>query len=328
MTQTGPSGSGKVADLASLPADSLMATRYFLAVQLHASRMNFPTKDRWKIVATIAVATICIAAAGVGSTTAQDNQAPQTFRDCSDCPEMVVVPSGGFLMGSSDAENERVREMKARDLLPIPLFLGRLLVRPLLSEQPQHSVTIPRAFGMGKYPVTRGEFAAFVRESGYLAGKGCTVHSGYKYPFRDDGGWANPGFSQTDRDPVVCLSWNDAQAYAAWLNKKLTGQIPPATAGPYRLPSEAGSTRHAPEHRLCTGGVIRSARAMLTVTCAAANGTANERPRLTPSVRIRSDSPTCLVTLLSGRKIVRTRIMKGRRLTAALGQREAHAKTE
>jgi formylglycine-generating enzyme required for sulfatase activity len=42
--------------------------------------------------------------------------------------------------------------------------------------------------------------------------------------------WQDPGFSQTDRDPVVCVSWDDANAYAVWLSR--------TTGKPYRLLSE------------------------------------------------------------------------------------------
>jgi formylglycine-generating enzyme required for sulfatase activity len=43
--------------------------------------------------------------------------------------------------------------------------------------------------------------------------------------------WHSPGYSQTGRDPVVCVNWDDAQAYVAWLSAK--------TAHAYRLPTEA-----------------------------------------------------------------------------------------
>jgi formylglycine-generating enzyme required for sulfatase activity len=43
--------------------------------------------------------------------------------------------------------------------------------------------------------------------------------------------WRNPGFAQQGREPVACVSWDDAQAYAQWLNVK--------TGKQYRLLSEA-----------------------------------------------------------------------------------------
>jgi formylglycine-generating enzyme required for sulfatase activity len=183
---------------------------------------------------TVLVAALVAAldlAAGA-SAQAQGLQTGQIFRDCSDCPEMVVVPEGSFLMGSSAADTKKVLET-----LPSDENEGNR--RSLLREQPQHSVTIPRAFGIGKYPVTRAEFAAFVREAGYLASGGCALFANHRFEHHADAGWINPGFSQTDRDPVVCVNWNDAQAYATWLNEKLHRQASPTSSEPYRLPSEA-----------------------------------------------------------------------------------------
>jgi len=82
------------------------------------------------------------------------------------------------------------------------------------NASPVHAVKI-RAFAIGKYPVTRGEFAAFIQDSGYQAGEG----------------WHKARFHQSDRDPVVNVGWGDAQAFAAWLSGK--------TKQKFRLPSEA-----------------------------------------------------------------------------------------
>ena len=80
----------------------------------------------------------------------------QVFRDCSDCPEMVEIPAGNFLMGSSPAETKQ-------DVNSSPNFFYSLFERFFLGrEQPLHSVTITRSFALGKYPVTREEFAVFV----------------------------------------------------------------------------------------------------------------------------------------------------------------------
>jgi formylglycine-generating enzyme required for sulfatase activity len=69
-----------------------------------------------------------------------------TFRECTDCPEMVVVPAGSFTMGSPDGEKDRDKD-----------------------EGPQHVVTISKPFAVGKVHVTVDQFAAFVRETGYAA---------------------------------------------------------------------------------------------------------------------------------------------------------------
>lgn len=91
---------------------------------------------------------------------------------------------------------------------------------------------------MGKYDVTSGEYAAFARETGYPAGDGCG-RAIFKWEKDPKLTWENPGRAQTDRDPVVCVSWQDARAYVAWLNRKAHRGGAASANGPYRLPSEA-----------------------------------------------------------------------------------------
>lgn len=131
----------------------------------------------------------------------------QTFRDCADCPEMVAIPSGSFMMGSPVSEAEREDD-----------------------EGPQHRVTI-QAFAAGRYEVTRAEFTAFVRATGYNQAGSCYVWENLKVELNAARTYANPGFSQSDRDPVVCVSWEDAQRYVGWLRQR--------TNRSYRLLSEA-----------------------------------------------------------------------------------------
>ncbi|MDR3528942.1 MAG: formylglycine-generating enzyme family protein [Rhodopila sp.] len=176
-----------------------------------------------------------------------DAQAPQpelTFHDCSECPEMVVIPAGKFLMGSSAADTER-------DFAAIPTYdleshvlswfwpteIGNAR-RSLPKEHPQHRVTIAHNFGMGKYLVTVEEYAAFVRETGYSTGP-CLIWSRPRTTHSPGHAWSNPGFAPTARDPVVCVNWYDAKAYIEWLNRKVRGASSNASDGPYRLPSEA-----------------------------------------------------------------------------------------
>lgn len=147
------------------------------------------------------------------------------FRDCPECPEMVVIPAGNFTMGSSASERSWAASHGASP-------------ESVSDESPQHDVSLP-SFALGKYDVTRAEYAAFVRETGYSAGDGCFESSMPKATKRADASWQNPGFKQTDRDPVTCVSWQDARAYVSWLNGKLRGRISNPGDGPYRLPSEA-----------------------------------------------------------------------------------------
>jgi formylglycine-generating enzyme required for sulfatase activity len=162
-------------------------------------------------------------------------QASQIFHDCSDCPNMVVIPAGNFLMGSSTAETQRDTEALTWD--------ARSGVSGFEYEHPQHEVNINRPFAIGRYLVTRGEFAAFVRETGYAPAKGCVIYNGlwarYGYSTHAEAGWQNPGYQQTDSDPVVCVNWGDAQAYISWLNSKLHASASATSVALYRLPSES-----------------------------------------------------------------------------------------
>lgn len=161
-----------------------------------------------------------------GDTPQKSAQANSTFRDCPDCPEMAIIPAGTFTMGSSPAEKAWAAAHGGS-------------VYAVADEAPQHAVTL-KSFGLGKYDVTRGEYAAFVKATGYPAGDGCGQVS-TSWQKHADLDWQHPGFPQTDRDPVVCVSWQDAQAYVLWLNRKLQAKSPDAASGegPYRLPSEA-----------------------------------------------------------------------------------------
>jgi len=62
-------------------------------------------------------------------------KAGQVFRDCPDCPEMVVIPAGSFRMGDLSGSGDD-------------------------DEKPVHRVTIPRPFAVGKYEVTQAEWRA------------------------------------------------------------------------------------------------------------------------------------------------------------------------
>jgi formylglycine-generating enzyme required for sulfatase activity len=96
---------------------------------------------------------------------------------------------------------------------------------------PPETVVIERAFAIGRYPVTVGEYAAFVRDTSRADVGNCRTDREKIAPgFDPAGSWTDPAFAQTDRHPVVCVHLEDAQAYAAWLSKK-TGHV-------YRLPSD------------------------------------------------------------------------------------------
>lgn len=160
------------------------------------------------------------------SVTTSERALDRVFRDCPACPEMVVIPAGSFIMGSSASEKSWAASHGAT--------LGSVA-----DEAPQREVSAT-TFALGKYDITRGEYAAFTRETGYPAGDGCGRDRAiFKWEKDPKLNWENPGHVQTDRDPVVCVSWQDAHAYIAWLNRKAHHGGAASTNGPYRLPSEA-----------------------------------------------------------------------------------------
>jgi formylglycine-generating enzyme required for sulfatase activity len=99
-------------------------------------------------------------------------------------------------------------------------------------EEPQHAVTFTKALHVGKYPVTHGQFAAFVKATGHVTDAELTDGgSGYDPAkasldvlerHRRDFNWNNVGWVQTPDHPVVNVSWYDADAYCKWA-AKITG---------------------------------------------------------------------------------------------------------
>lgn len=145
-----------------------------------------------------------------------DERLDREFQECADCPKMVAIPAGKFTMGSPATEP------------------GRFDV-----EGPQHVVTV-RAFALGKFDVTNAEFLAFLRQTDYQPAP-CNPILGLTWKNLGLGRAYTPGERDPPLNPAVCLSWNDAQAYIAWLNGKVRGlpSSPKTGVGPYRLPSEA-----------------------------------------------------------------------------------------
>ena len=123
------------------------------------------------------------------------------FRDCPSCPEMIRIPAGEVDVGTPGATNNEV-----------PVRHARI-----------------RSFAASRFEVTRGEWGAFVtathrgdppNDCQVLIGKAWT----------GVGSWRHPYIDQEDNHPAVCVNWNDAQDYVAWLSR--------TTGKRYRLLSE------------------------------------------------------------------------------------------
>jgi formylglycine-generating enzyme required for sulfatase activity len=133
----------------------------------------------------------------------------RSFKDFPEAPEMIWVPKGYFIMGSPPDE------------------LGRSKY-----EGPRHEVIIPQDFAIGRYPVTRNEFQAFIFGTGYAPRGGVYIWTGQEWALSPRNSWQKPGFDQDGSHPVVCVNSQDIDAYIEWLNRKVSSRV-------YRLPSEA-----------------------------------------------------------------------------------------
>jgi formylglycine-generating enzyme required for sulfatase activity len=111
-----------------------------------------------------------------------------SFRECpTDCPAMIVVPAGSFMMGSLASEHQSF-------------------------EEPRHQVTFLEPFAVSKFEVTFAEWDTCAAD-------------GDCDPQISDSSWGR------SRQPVINVTWAEAEHYAAWLSK--------VTGKPYRLLSEA-----------------------------------------------------------------------------------------
>ena len=137
--------------------------------------------------------------------------------------EFALIPAGEFYMGSCKESDSLKEQNKKRAFLgqspigaPCPSGAGSD-EDAYDSETPQHKVRIGKAYYMGKHEVTVGQFKKFISDAGRTD------------LLTDDFMSAN---SHGDSAAVSHVSWNDAQAFISWLNKKESG-------GTYRLPTEA-----------------------------------------------------------------------------------------
>jgi formylglycine-generating enzyme required for sulfatase activity len=125
--------------------------------------------------------------------------------------EQVWVPAGSFMMGTDDAE---IQKLKA--LNPPAFVLGEFA-----SEQPYHEVLITNGYWIDKYEVTNQAFEAFVKDGGY---------QNQKYWSAKGWEWlSKQSIDQLPRfclgnlpdNPVACITCYEAEAYANWRGGRL-----------------------------------------------------------------------------------------------------------
>lgn len=141
--------------------------------------------------------------------------------------QMIEIPSGEFLMGSTKKEIKYY-------LKKFPDIDKRLLER----ELPQHKVFLGK-YKIGKYPVTNDEFGEFISSTGYITlaekeGFGNVFNPTFSSVKGAD--WRHPLGPNSDilskqKHPVVQVSWYDTVEFCRWLSNE--------TGKKYYLPSEA-----------------------------------------------------------------------------------------
>lgn len=114
-------------------------------------------------------------------------------------------------------------------------------------EEPARLVTITKDFWIGKFPVTRGQFAKFVADTRYVsdAEKGQSGGAGWDGKAlvqKKELTWRNPGFTQTDEHPVVMVSYGDATAFVGWASRKSGKRVRLPTEAEWELAARGGTT--------------------------------------------------------------------------------------
>jgi len=149
------------------------------------------------------------------------------FKECRDCPEMVVVPRGEVAVKFADDFNA----IYADDV-------NGAASHPAEATGRQVTIHIGKEFAVGIFHVTVEEYAAFAHATKTAVPKGCEILDPNSMWIENPKiNWTHPLFRQTGRDPVVCINWFDAHAYVNWLNDKIKAKRKPGdlAPGPYRL---------------------------------------------------------------------------------------------
>jgi formylglycine-generating enzyme required for sulfatase activity len=143
---------------------------------------------------------------------------------------LVRIPAGEYMMGSLKREMDWLR-------LTFRKIWREGHKQWFQDELPLHPVRITKPFYMGANVVTVAQFRQFVKDSNYKTdaekGDGGMIfsHQEGRWVPRKEMKWDSVPWNIADDQPVVFVSWNDADAFCKWLSRK--------EKRTYRLPTEA-----------------------------------------------------------------------------------------
>jgi formylglycine-generating enzyme required for sulfatase activity len=197
--------------------------------------MSQPPRTNQSMLRPIIAAWACLS---VASAVAAGIPLPETVDSIG--MTFVEIPAGQFSMGGNEPA-EAVAEAFGEYGRDAGYFAD---------EYPRHRVQISRPFLLGKHEVTVGQFRAFVEATGYRTEAEQDGTGGWGYDpavgrcigrdRRFD--WAHPGFEQSDRHPVLNVTWNDAQAFCRWLGTRDGRSCRLPTEAEWEYACRAGAT--------------------------------------------------------------------------------------
>lgn len=151
---------------------------------------------------------------------------PETNRNARDGAEMILIPAGRFLMGSTSEET---------DAQFVDTGLPVDWKKHALDEQPRH-LEVVKPFYLYKYEVTNAQYQSFLKATGHRSPphwKGKTLPKG------------------KEKHPVVEVNWDDAKKYCDWAGTQLPTEI---------------QWEYAARGGVRDKGVIRSVLSLLSIT--------------------------------------------------------------